>query len=128
MDISGAKLGPLLFQSWYFNQQAFKTQADFQARLEPFLAALPKDHHFAVEIRDKDWMNARFADLLRKHNVALALIDQSWVPRPWELKQKFDVITADFTYVRWLGDRKAIEAGCGAWLGSTIGGRMGVER
>jgi hypothetical protein len=30
------------------------------------------------------------------------------MPRPWEYKQKFDLITADFTYVRWLGDRKGI--------------------
>ena len=35
--------------------------------------------------------------------------DQSWVPRPWEMKDKFDLITADFTYVRWLRDRKGIE-------------------
>ena len=31
------------------------------------------------------------------------------MPRPWEMKEKFDMITADFAYVRWLGDRKAIE-------------------
>jgi uncharacterized protein YecE (DUF72 family) len=37
------------------------------------------------------------------------------VPRPWELKEKFDLITADFTYVRWLGDRKGIEAETKSW-------------
>lgn len=25
------------------------------------------------------------------------------------MKEKFDLISADFTYVRWLGDRKGIE-------------------
>jgi len=24
-------------------------------------------------------------------------------PSPWEMKEKFDLITADFAYVRWLG-------------------------
>jgi len=37
------------------------------------------------------------------------------VPRPWELKEKFDLVTADFTYVRWLGDRKGIEAETKTW-------------
>lgn len=31
------------------------------------------------------------------------------MPRPWEHKEKFELITANFTYVRWLGDRKGIE-------------------
>ncbi len=37
------------------------------------------------------------------------------VPRPWEMKEKFDLITADWTYVRWLGDRKGIEEQTKAW-------------
>jgi uncharacterized protein YecE (DUF72 family) len=41
--------------------------------------------------------------------VALALTDTSLMPRPSEYKERFDLITADFTYVRWLGDRKGIE-------------------
>src|SRR5260370_13715459 len=37
------------------------------------------------------------------------------VPRPWEMKEKFDLITADWTYVLWLGDRKGIEEQTKAW-------------
>ena len=54
-------------------------------------------------------------DLLREHGVALALIDQGWMPRPWEMKNDLDLITADFTYVRWLGDRKGIEEKTKTW-------------
>jgi uncharacterized protein YecE (DUF72 family) len=115
MDALDDKLGPLLFQFGYFNQKAFKTQADFLARLKPFLKTLPKGYQFAVEIRNKNWMNAEFADVLRERGIALTLIDQSWVPRPWELKDKFDLVTADFAYVRWLGDRKAIEEETKTW-------------
>ena len=42
-------------------------------------------------------------DVLREHGVALTLIDQGWMPRPWEMKDKFDLITSNFTYVRWFG-------------------------
>lgn len=115
MDALGDKLGPLLFQLGYFNRSAFKSGAEFLARVKPFLEKLPKGYRFAVEIRNKSWLDARYADLLREHNVALALIDQSWVPRPWEMKEKFDLITADFTYVRWLGDRKGIEEETKTW-------------
>src|SRR6266576_743379 len=45
----------------------------------------------------------------------LALTDTSFMPRPWEMKEKFDLITADFTYVRWLGNRKEIEEQTTTW-------------
>jgi len=37
------------------------------------------------------------------------------MPRPAQWFEKFDPITADFTYVRWLGDRKEIEKETKVW-------------
>jgi uncharacterized protein YecE (DUF72 family) len=115
MEALGEKLGPLLFQFGKFDKYAFKSLDDFLARLVPFLKKLPKEHKFAVEIRNKDWLVPKLADVLREHGVALTLIDQGWMPRPWEMKDKFDLITTDFTYVRWLGDRKGIEEKTTTW-------------
>jgi uncharacterized protein YecE (DUF72 family) len=119
MEILSEKLGPLLLQFGHFSTSAFKSLEEFLVRLRPFLKKLPKDHRFAVEIRNKDWLDARLADALREYNVALALIDQSWMPRPWDIAGKFDLITSDFTYVRWLGDRKGIEEVTRIW-GETV--------
>jgi uncharacterized protein YecE (DUF72 family) len=105
MDLLGDKLGPLLFQFAYFNKKAFLGVNDFLARLLPFLKKLPKDHRFAVELRNKKWLVPQFVETLRGRGVALALIDQSWMPRPAQWFEKFDPITADFKYVRFLGDR-----------------------
>jgi uncharacterized protein YecE (DUF72 family) len=69
----------------------------------------------AFELRNKYWLNADLANILRENSVALALIDKSWVPRPWEMKESFDLITSDFTYIRWLGDRKGIEQKTKTW-------------
>jgi uncharacterized protein YecE (DUF72 family) len=44
---------------------------------------------------------------------ALVLQDRSWMPNPAELK--FDPITAGWTYIRWLGDRKTIEEQTMTW-------------
>jgi uncharacterized protein YecE (DUF72 family) len=107
------KLGPLLFQFPYFNKDAFKTGDEFLARLRPFLKTLPKDYKFAIEIRNKSWLTEKFADLLREHKVALALQDQLWMPLPAAMA--FDYLTADFTYVRLLGDRKGIEKETKVW-------------
>jgi len=109
----------LLLQFGHFSTNAFKSVEEFLTRLRPFLKKLSKSHRFAVEIRNKNWLDARFADTLREHNVAVALIDQSWMPRPWEMSRKFDLITSDFTYVRWLGDRKGIEEVTKTW-GKTV--------
>jgi uncharacterized protein YecE (DUF72 family) len=115
VDALGEKLGPILFQFGYFNKSAFKSQAEFLARLKPFLAKLPRGYKFAVEIRNKNWMNEQLLDVLRSRGAAFALIDQSWVPRPWEFKEQLDLVTADFTFVRLLGDRKGIEEITKTW-------------
>jgi len=115
MDILGPKLGPMVFQFPSFDKWKFPKQENFLAVLEPFLKKLPTDHKFVIEIRNKTWLDVKFADVLRERNVALALTDTSFVPRPWEMKNKFDLVTADFAYVRWLGDRKGIEKQTTTW-------------
>ncbi len=37
------------------------------------------------------------------------------MPMPWEIKGNLDLVTADFAYVRWLGDRKQIEKQTTTW-------------
>jgi uncharacterized protein YecE (DUF72 family) len=115
MDALGEKLGPLLFQFGYFNKKVFVGVNDFLARLRPFLKKLPKGHKFAVEIRNKNWLVPQFVETLRERGAALTLIDQAWMPRPSQWFEKLDPITADFTYVRWLGDRKGIEEQTKTW-------------
>lgn len=114
-ELLGPKLGPMLLQFGYFNSSVFTSGAQFIARLKPFLRKLPQRHKFAIEIRNKQWLTAGFFKLLRERNVAYALTDQSWMPGPNEIFDKADPITADFTYIRWLGDRKGIEQVTKVW-------------
>jgi uncharacterized protein YecE (DUF72 family) len=115
MGILGEKLGPLVLQFPFFNRAEFKSQSDFLDRLIPFLKKLPQGRMFAVEIRNREWLDAQFAGVLRDFHVALVLQDQSRMPLPNELSQTFDPITADWTYIRWLGDRKGIERITATW-------------
>jgi uncharacterized protein YecE (DUF72 family) len=115
MDLLGDKLGPLLIQSPYYNRQKFRSLGFFLERLEPFLKQLPKDHQWVVEVRNRNWLSEKLYSVLRKRGVALALVDHAWMPRPRELFETGDPVTADFTYIRWLGDPKAIEEITTVW-------------
>jgi uncharacterized protein YecE (DUF72 family) len=120
MGILGTKLGPIVFQFPFFSRGIFKGRHEFLDRLLPFLKKLPADHKFAVEVRNRNWLNAELANLLRDYRIALVLQDRSWMPSPAELK--FDPITAGWTYIRWLGNRKEIEAITQTW------GKVVVDR
>jgi uncharacterized protein YecE (DUF72 family) len=109
------KLGPMLFQFPYFNKKVFARPAEFLERLRAFLPKLPSELRFAVEIRNKAWVGPELLDLLRKHKVAFTLIDHPWMSRPSELMRHGDIVTADFVYVRLLGDRYAIEEITKTW-------------
>jgi uncharacterized protein YecE (DUF72 family) len=115
MDPLGDKLGALLVQCPYFNKSKFRGLGFLLERLEPFLQQLPKDHQWVVEVRNKNWLSEKLYSVLRKHGVALALVDHAWMPRPRELFETGDPVTADFTYIRWLGDRKGIEEITKVW-------------
>lgn len=113
MDMLGGKLGPIIFQFPFFNRSVFPDRRGFTNRLIPFLKRLPRSRKFAIEVRNRPWLDAEFANLLRDYQIALVLRDRSWMPNPAELD--FDPITADWTYIRWLGDRKQIEAQTTTW-------------
>ena len=92
-----SKLGPLLLQFPY----GFKP--DRLGILARLIQSLPDEGLFAVELRNKKWLEERdLFDLLRSKKIAFCLIDHPWMP-------KVNVKTADFQYFRFLGDRKKIE-------------------
>jgi uncharacterized protein YecE (DUF72 family) len=124
----GEKLAVILLQLPYFNKNVFSVPNEFLDRLKPFLAKLPTEPRFALEIRNRLWLRAPLCDLLRKRNVALALVDHPWMPRPSELLAEGDPITTDFTYIRWLGDRKEIEEHTKVWDKTIVDRRRDLQQ
>ena len=53
-----------------FNKSTFPTVADFMARLDPFLAALPKGFRYGIELRNPEYVTPAYFGLLSTHNVA----------------------------------------------------------
>lgn len=106
----GPKCGPLLLQFPYFNKSVFPGADAFLARLERVLDLLPGDMRFAVEVRNRTWVAEPLLEMLRARNVALAWVDLPYMPHPDRWEGQLDTVTADFLYVRLIGDRKATDA------------------
>lgn len=110
MSLLGPKCGPLVLQFPYFNQRAFKSIEPFLERLDAFLEDLPAQFRYGVEIRNKHWIDEPLLAVLRRHKVALVLVDIGYMPHPADLARRHDLFTTDFSYARLIGDRKAIDA------------------
>jgi uncharacterized protein YecE (DUF72 family) len=106
----GERAGPLVLQFPYFNRAAFPGPGPFLERLDAFLAGLPADFRYAVEVRNKAWIGPPLLDLLRQRSAALVLVDLAYMPHPADLARQHDLVTTDFVYARLIGDRKAVEA------------------
>lgn len=92
------KLGALVLQFPFDFEATVQTVEAMKA----YLALLPTaEFNIAVEVRNKSWLREGFYERLHKHRVALVLADLPYMP-------KLAVETADFAYIRWLGDRKAL--------------------
>ena len=110
MALLGPKCGPLVLQFPYFNRRVFPGPGPFLERLDAFLAGLPGDFRYAVEVRNDAWVDAELTGLLRRHGAALVLVELPYAAFPWRIAERIDVLTADFAYARLIGDRKATGA------------------
>jgi uncharacterized protein YecE (DUF72 family) len=114
MEPMGSRLGPLVMQFPYVarGQDALENErgADFMARLERFLPQLPtREFQFAIEVRNGRWVGEELLDILRYHNAALVLNSYYTMPALGEVCRRVNPLTADFLYVRFLGDRKRMD-------------------
>jgi uncharacterized protein YecE (DUF72 family) len=105
----GDRAGPLVLQFPYFNRDAFASPAPFLERLDGYLAGMPKEFRYGVEVRNKNWLKPELFDLLRRHRAAWVAVDLPYMPHPLDLPQGLDPFTADFAYARLIGDRAAVE-------------------
>ncbi len=96
------KTAVLIFEFGTFNRRAFENLGAFLDRLDPFLAGLPPEFRYAVEIRNPEFLDRDYFACLRSHGVAH--VYNAWSKMP-ELHHQMaipDSITADFLVARAL--------------------------
>lgn len=92
----------LIFEFGTFSQKAFTDLPSFLDALDPFLAALPPEFRYAVEIRNAEFLERDYFSCLRSHGVAH--VYNAWSRMP-ELGRQIaipDSVTADFLVTRAL--------------------------
>ena len=91
------KLGPFVIQL----PPSFKNPKHLQA-LNGFLETLDTEHRFAIEFRHESWFDSDIEKLLADRNICQVWSVNQYLTTPAAL-------TADFLYVRFVGDRAISE-------------------
>ena len=77
---------------------------DGRDRVLAFLDDAPRDYRYAVEFRHDSWMRPEVFDALRRRDVALVWNEVQYLHTTPE-------VTADFVYLRLIGDRSLTDLG-----------------
>lgn len=115
MTLLNNKLDTILIQFPYLNKKLFPSPTPFFDRLEQFFQDLPKEFNYAVEIRNKYWLNTRFKAICRNSNIPTVLTDHAWMPHGDELTGRVIDVANGRAYIRLIGDRYEIEKITTVW-------------
>ncbi|MBZ5579050.1 MAG: DUF72 domain-containing protein [Acidobacteriia bacterium] len=96
------KTALLIFEFGAFGRRSFAELPEFLDRLDPFLAGLPPEFRYAVEIRNPEFLEKDYFGCLRAHRVAH--VYNAWSKMP-ELRHQIaipDSMTTEFLVCRAL--------------------------
>jgi len=96
------KTALLIFEFGAFSKRALAAPDAFLERLDPFLAALPPQFRYAVEVRNPEFLQPGYFDCLRARGVAH--VYSAWTRMP-ELRRQIEIpgsVTAGFLVCRAL--------------------------
>ena len=97
-----SQVSVLIFEFGAFSRKAYPGAAEFLSDLDPFLAGLPRDFSYSVEIRNPEYLGPDYFACLRRHGVAHVF--NAWTRMP-ELGVQLSLpgaFTADFSVARAL--------------------------
>jgi uncharacterized protein YecE (DUF72 family) len=93
LDVLQEKLGPLVIQL----PPSFKLQKHHE-QLSRFIEGLDDRHRYAIEFRHASWFSSEIESLLERNNICQVWSINRYLTTP-------ATITADFVYLRFVGDR-----------------------
>ncbi len=110
LEPARSKLGPIMFQFEYLNKQKMPSLPAFIDILGAFFDRAPKGYHYAVEIRNPNYLKPEFFSSLKEKQVTCVLLEGDYMPAISEVAEKSDVVTGDALVIRLHGpDRSKIE-------------------
>ncbi len=92
----------LMFEFGHFPPDVIRQPGEFRERLRPFLEQLPAGWRYAIEIRNPEYLEPEYFQLLSQYNIAHVLNAWTRMPTLAEQLELPHVETADFSVVRAL--------------------------
>jgi uncharacterized protein YecE (DUF72 family) len=96
------RVAVLIFEFGTFRRNCYHDTAAFLRELDPFLAALPRDFRYTVEVRNPEFLSPEYFACLRSHGVGHVLSAWTRMPEIGVQMNLPDAYTADFTVARAL--------------------------
>lgn len=96
------RVAVLIFEFGTFPKYCFPDTVAFLHELDPFLAALPRNFRYAVEIRNPEFLSPDYFACLHHHGVAHVLSAWTRMPEIGIQMHLRETYTADFTIARAL--------------------------
>lgn len=98
----GERIGVLIFEFGTMGKRLYESVGPFAADLRAFLAALPRGWRYAVEIRNKEYLDEPYFEALRRHGAAHVFNAWTRMP-PLEEQVRIEAAyTGDFVTARAL--------------------------
>lgn len=100
----------LMFQFEYLNKKKMSGLEEFLKRFEGFLAAIPPDWPYAVEIRNPNYLYPRYFEFLRDHGLPHVFLQGYYMPSIVEVYRKHRHLLTNSAIIRLHGyEREGIE-------------------
>jgi uncharacterized protein YecE (DUF72 family) len=96
------KRGAIIFEFSTFYPNSGVTYEKYVEMLDRFLAGLPRDFEYAVELRNREFLTKDYLDMLRSHGVAHVLNNWTRMPPIVDQIQMAGVLTGKFSVARAL--------------------------
>lgn len=105
------KIGCLIFQFEYLNQQKMQSLSEFQLKLSDFLRQLNhKTPAIGIELRNPNYLNEKYFSFLEELKLAPVFLEGYYMPPVKDIYNKFKKFVNSLAVIRLHGpDRKGIE-------------------
>jgi uncharacterized protein YecE (DUF72 family) len=104
------KIGLFIFQFEYLNKDKMASKSKFYDQLGNFLAELPADLQYAIEIRNPKWLDTDYFNLLLEHKASPVLLQGYWMDDVVENINTYNGLMGDTVCIRLHGeDREGME-------------------
>lgn len=80
---------PHVLQFGYLNRKHLSGQKEFQVRLGEFLERVPPAHQYALEIRNREWLNEAYFAFIAHHGLVPVLLEGHWMPPAVEVYRRW---------------------------------------